>query len=84
MGKPAVRNSQDAQQYLLRKRTAENTPRNTDFITRAVGSQTPEIRPVEWLNFRPLLKHADGAEYSDRINTDNEIKDTSRLLIKKL
>ncbi len=64
------------------KMNCREPPRNTDFITRAVGSQVPEIRPVEWLNFRPMLKHADGAEYSDRIDTDDEIKDTSRLLIK--
>ncbi len=64
----------------MRKRTAENPSRNADLITGAVGGQEQEIRPVKQLNFKPITikRAADNADYSDKIDTDDEIKEILR------
>ncbi len=72
---------QDTQQYLSRKGTAENPPSHADFITGAVGGNVPEIIPVKLLSFIHMSKHTCDVDYSDRIDTVDEIE-SSHLEIK--
>ncbi len=76
--RPAASTADNDSHHWSRKRTAENPLRNADVVTGAVDSQAPEVRPVKWLNFQPttIVKAADDAEYSDKVDTDDEIQAT--------
>lgn len=60
----------------MKKGTTQQPPINADVITGEIGGNLLEIILVKRLSFRPTLKHADGADYSDRIDTDDEIEST--------
>ncbi len=54
---------------------------NTVIIPGAVGGNSHEIKQVKWLSFKPtkVVKNGDNVEYSDKIDTDDEIQNAFRL-----
>ncbi len=58
---------------------AENSPKNTKIVGGVVGGKVPEIKPVKRLSFIPakVVKADDKAEYSDKVDTDNEIQEAN-------
>ncbi len=79
MMKRAARSTDnDDSQCRKRKYTAENPSRNSDVIDGARCGQVQEIKLVKMLNIRKPDKQKDEAEFSDKIDMDDEIQSTLR------